>query len=325
MIKLCRGDFMFSAENEVARTHKRNRVRTASRDGIETTRERPKPTYYDTIGNERVGIYARVSTCMSQQTLSYEMQQKYYSDMVEMRPNWTLERIYADEGVTGTSTKKRDEFNKMIQACREGKIDLIITKSVSRFSRNIEDVVKIVRSLATQNPPVAVYFENEGIYSLNRNDDARLAQAAINAQEESRIKSTAMESSIVMRFSSGMFLTPPLLGFDNDENGDLVVNEDEASTVRLIFFMYLCGESTVEIAKRLAELKRRTKRGETKWSAGTVYSQLVNERHCGAVLARKTHTPDYLTLTAQPTKSSISKKTITKRLFPRLISPPCKK
>ena len=280
--------------NDKDKIIKRNRVKDATIEGIDVTEEKAQPNFFEDTCKKKVGIYARVSTDSSQQTLSYEMQQKYYSEMVEHRPNWTLIKIYADEAVTGTNTKHRDEFNAMISDCIEGKIDLIVTKSVSRFSRNILDAISHVRMLAAQKPPVGVYFENEGIYTLSQEGETRLSYTVANAQEESRAKSMAMESSIKMRFSHGMFLTPPLLGYDNDEYGKLIINEDEAVTVRLIFFMYLLGRSTGEIAKRLTELGRKSKKGNTQWSSGSVYSQLVNERHCGAVKARKTWTPSFL-------------------------------
>jgi DNA invertase Pin-like site-specific DNA recombinase len=285
---------MSGTANEKEKLKKRGRVKHATMEGITVTKERSQPNFFEDDTEMNVGIYARVSTNSSQQTLSYEMQQKYYSEMVARRPNWTLLKIYHDEGKTGTSTRHRDGFNSMIKDCKEGKLDLIIVKSVSRFSRNIVDAIVHVRELAAQKPAVGVYFENEGIYTLNPKDEMRLSFIATMAQEESRAKSVAMESSIVMRFSHGMFLTPPLLGYDNDEDGKLVINEDEATTVRLIFFMYLTGYNTREIAEKLTELGRTTKNGNTQWSAGSVYGQLINERHCGAVIGRKTWTPNFL-------------------------------
>ena len=280
--------------NEKDKLKKRRRVKNASMDGIEVTAERPQPNFFEDTRPKNVGIYARVSTDSSQQTMSYEMQQKYYAEMVSRRPSWTLVKIYTDEAVTGTSTKDRDGFNSMIDDCRDGILDLIICKSVSRFSRNILDAISYVRELAAQKHTVAVYFENEGIYTLSEDSEKNLSFCAMFAQEESRTRSVAMNSSIVMRFSHGMFLTPPLLGYDNDENGKLVINEDEAVTVRLLFFMYLSGLSTSGIAEKLTELGRKTKKGNMQWSAGSVYSQLVNERHCGAIKSRKTWTPNFL-------------------------------
>ena len=182
----------------------------------------------------------------------------------------------------------------MINDCQRGKIDLIITKSVSRFARNVVDCIGYVRELARMQPPIGVFFETENIYTLNPNSEMSLSFISTLAQEESHNKSEIMNSSIEMRFRRGIFLTPPLLGYDQDENGNLVINQEEAKTVRLIFFMYLYGYTCVQIAEMLTKLGRKTKKGNTKWSPGSILQQLENERHCGDVLARKTWTPSYL-------------------------------
>ena len=243
---------------------------------------------------KRVAVYARVSTDDPNQTSSYELQKNHYTDMVNRHPNWILVDIYADEGISGTSLQHRDSFLRMINDCKNGKIDLIVTKSVSRFARNIVDCISYVRDLKKLNPPIGVMFETEHIYTLNGNSEMSLSFIATLAQEESHTKSEIMNASIEMRFKRGIFLTPPLLGYDNDEDGNLVINEDEAMTVKLIFFMYLYGYSCQEIADQLTSLKRKTKKGNTFWSSGTVLQQLQNERHCGDVLSRKTFTPSYL-------------------------------
>lgn len=249
---------------------------------------------YDDDVHRRVAVYARVSTGDSRQTTSYELQKTYYEDYVGRHPNWELVSIYADEGISGTSLKHRDAFNSMIADCHAGKIDMIITKSVSRFARNIMDCIGTVNNLKLRSQPIGVLFENEQIYTLNPQSEMSLSFTAAMAQEESHTKSTSMNASYEMRFSHGIFLTPPLLGYDQDENGHLVINEEEAKTVRLIFFMYLYGYSTQQIAEQLMELARPTKKGNLTWSSSTVLSVLQNERHCGAVLARKTYTPNYL-------------------------------
>lgn len=120
--------------------------------------------YYDNDVNQRVAIYVRVSTDDVRQTTSYELQKKYYEEFVTRHPNWTLVNIYANEGISGTSLKHRDEFNRMIADCKAGKIDMIVTKSVSRFARNVEDFIGTVRSLAERRPPVGVFFESEAIF-----------------------------------------------------------------------------------------------------------------------------------------------------------------
>jgi len=242
----------------------------------------------------RVAVYARVSTDDPRQTSSYELQKNHYQDVVDRHPGWILTKIYADEGISGTSLQHREAFMEMINDCFAGKIDLIITKSVSRFARNVVDCISYVRELAKLKPPIGVLFETENIYTLNSNSEMSLSFISTLAQEESHTKSEIMNSSIEMRFKRGIFLTPPLLGYDQDEDGMLVINEEESKTVRLIFFMYLYGYSCQEIATQLTSLGRRTKKGNTVWSPGSVLGVLQNERHCGDVLARKTWTPSYL-------------------------------
>ena len=145
--------------------------------------ERKDPDYYDNDVNQRVGVYVRVSTDDPRQTTSYELQKKYYEDFVVRHPKWTLVDIYADEGISGTSTKHRDEFNRMIAECKAGKIDLVITKSVSRFARNVVDFLGMVRMLSERNPPIGVFFEAENIFSLNETSNMALSFQATMAEE----------------------------------------------------------------------------------------------------------------------------------------------
>lgn len=250
--------------------------------------------YYDNDIRQRVAVYARVSTDNIQQTSSYELQKKYYEDFVVHHPNWTLVKIYADEGISGTSLAHRDEFNSMIADCRSGKIDMIITKSVSRFARNVVDCISMVRMLAELPSPVGVFFESECIFSLKDDSQMALSFQATMAQEESHIRSRSMETSLRMRLDGGLPLTPKLLGYSHDADGNLVVNPDEAPTVKLIFYMYLYGYSTSDIAAALTELGRKTYLGNVKWTSNSIVQVLRNERHCGDVLTRKTFTPNYL-------------------------------
>ena len=250
--------------------------------------------YYDNDIEQRVAVYARVSTDNVQQTSSYELQKKYYEDFVVHHPNWTLVKIYADEGISGTSLAHRDEFNSMIADCRSGKIDMIITKSVSRFARNVVDCISMVRMLAELPSPVGVFFESECIFSLKDDSQMALSFQATMAQEESHIRSRSMETSLRMRLDGGLPLTPKLLGYSHDADGNLVVNPDEAPTVKLIFYMYLYGYSTSDIAAALTELGRKTYLGNVKWTSNSIVQVLRNERHCGDVLTRKTFTPNYL-------------------------------
>lgn len=272
----------------------RDRYKGVSEDVLDVIPASPQEDFYKSEERKRVAVYARVSTDDPNQTSSYELQKNHYEDLVNSRPNWELVDIYADEGISGTSLQHRDNFVRMINDCRDGKIDLIVTKSVSRFARNIIDCIGYVRQLKAANPPIGVFFETENIFTLNENSEMSLSFIATLAQEESHTKSEIMNASIEMRFKRGIFLTPVLLGYDHDENGNLVINEDEARTVKLIFFSYLYGYSAQQIADALTELGRRTKRGNQTWSAGSVIGILTNERYCGDVLARKTFTPNYL-------------------------------
>ena len=272
----------------------RERYKGISEDELDVIPAIPKEDFYKSETVKRVAVYARVSTDDPRQTSSYELQRNHYQDVVDRRPNWKLVEIYADEGISGTSLKHRDSFLRMIEDCKAGKIDLIITKSVSRFARNILDCIGYVRELKAMQPPIGIFFETENIYTLNENSEMSLSFIATLAQEESHTKSEIMNSSIEMRFKRGIFLTPPLLGYDQDEDGNLIINEEEAKTVQLVFFMYLYGYTCQQIAETLTLLKRRTKKGNTTWTSGGILQILQNERHCGDVLARKTWTPSYL-------------------------------
>lgn len=278
---------------------KKDRVRRRINTKIDSTNYEffpaKKPVdFYDNEVKQRVAVYARVSTDNIQQTSSYELQKRYYEDFVVHHPNWTLIKIYADEGISGTSLAHRDEFNSMIADCRSGQIDMIITKSVSRFARNVVDCISMVRMLADLPSPVGVFFESECIFSLKDDSQMALSFQATMAQEESHIRSRSMETSLRMRLDGGLPLTPKLLGYSHDADGNLVINPDEAPTVKLIFYMYLYGYTTADIAAALTELGRKTYLGNVNWTSNSIVQVLRNERHCGDVLTRKTFTPNYL-------------------------------
>lgn len=264
-------------------------------DNYEFFPAKKQTDYYDNDVPQRVGIYVRVSTDNVQQTTSYELQKKYYEDFVIRHPNWTLVEIYADEGISGTSLRHRDAFNKMIADAKSGILDMIITKSVSRFSRNVTDCIGIVRDLAELKSPVGVFFESEGIFSLNDESAMALSFQATMAEEESHTRSRSMETSLRMRLDNGLPLTPKLLGYTHDIDGNLIINPEEAPTVKLVFYMYLFGYSTQQIADALNTLERKSYLGNVNWTAGSVSQILRNERHCGDVLTRKTFTPNYRT------------------------------
>lgn len=169
---------------------------------------------------------------------------KIYEEFVLKHPNWSLVKIYAGKGISGTSTKHRIALNQMLSDSRAGKIDLIITKSVSRLARNTVDCITMVRNLAELRNPVGVFFESECIFSLNEDTSMPLSFLASIAENESRIRSRSMEVSLAQRLNGGLPLTPKLLGYSHDTDGKLVINPDEAPTVKLIFYMYLSGYSS---------------------------------------------------------------------------------
>ena len=260
---------------------------------------------------KRVAAYCRVSTDDPNQTSSYELQKNHYEEYIKEHPGWEFVGIYADEGVSGTSLAHREEFNRMLEDCYAGKIDLIVTKSISRFARNTVDAIT-VRKLARQNPPVGVLFETENLYTLNQTSEMILTVLSAAAQEESHTKSEIMNISIEHRFSRGIFLTPELLGFDRDEDGNLVVNREEAETVKVIFYLYLNGFSCNEIAGLLTEYGRKTKLGNSRWTTSSIRGVLQNERHCGMSWPEKpgrpaswTINPRKITMTAISTGSVI--------------------
>lgn len=287
-----------SEENRLTAAERKERIRERYKgvdaDTIDVIPAIKTESFYEDVREKRVGVYARVSTDDPRQTSSYELQKNHYMDVISRHEGWKLIEIYADEGISGTSLQHRDSFKKMIRDCKEGKLDLIVTKSVSRFARNVLDCIGYVRELAAMHPPIGVFFETENIYTLDPNSEMSLSFISTLAQEESHNKSEIMNASIEMRFRRGIFLTPPLLGYDLDKEGNLIINQEEAKTVRLIFFMYLYGYTCCQIADTLTKLGRRTKKGNTRWSPGSILQQLQNERHCGDVLARKTWTPSYL-------------------------------
>lgn len=272
----------------------RQRYKGINSEEIEVIPAIPEENFFDDNKERRVGVYVRVSTDDPRQTSSYELQKNHYLDIIDRHPGWSLVEIYADEGISGTSVNHREAFAKMINDCDNGKIDFIVTKSVSRFARNILDCIGYARRLADRQPPIGILFEAENICTLDKNSDMALSIIAALAQQESFNKSEVMNASIEMRFRRGIFLTPPLLGYDKDEDGNLIINESEASIVRLIFFMYLYGYTCNQIAQTLTKLSCRTKKDNVKWHPGSILNILQNERYYGAVLARKTWTPNYL-------------------------------
>ena len=211
--------------NEERKERVRKRVRAATDPESYTyTPETEKTDYVKSDEYQRVAIYARVSTDDPAQTSSFELQQKYYMNLVDQHPKWELVKIYSDEGKSGTTTQHREGFLEMLKDAYDGKIDLIIVKNISRLARNVVDFLSTIRKLREKK--VGVLFESEAIYSLNNNSHLALSFQATIAEEESRVRSRSMETSLRMRLDHGLPLTPELLGFVKDENGKLVINRE---------------------------------------------------------------------------------------------------
>lgn len=242
----------------------------------------------------RVAAYVRVSTENDEQTSSFELQSNEFTDQINANPHWEFAGIYSDEGISGTELSHRKGMLQMIEDAKAGKIDLILTKSIARFARNIVDCLSVIETLKNLDPPVGVKFETDNIYTLDSTGRMILTILASVAEEESHSKSLIMNWSIDKRFSRGLFLTPKLLGYDVDEDGNLVVNPEEAETVKVIYDLYLNGFSNSDIADILTDYGRKTKTGNATWNPSTINGVIENERHCGDVLARKTYTPNFL-------------------------------
>ncbi len=261
---------------------------------------RPRAGLGDQARILRVCAYCRVSTDNDEQLSSFELQQAHYKQLVRDKPNWDLKHIYADAGISGTSLKNRDAFNAMIAACENGEYDLIVTKQVSRFARNLVDCISLIRKLKNLEPPVGVLFETDNLNTLDKDSEFILAFLASFAQEESIKKREAMIWSLAQRFKDRRLLTPPLLGYDRQRDAagsyikyaPLIVNEAEARVVRFIFDAYLYGWTQADIAAFLTGIDCRTKTGSTKWNSSSIGYILSNERYCGDVLTWKTFTSD---------------------------------
>ena len=240
----------------------------------------------------KVASYCRVSTDRDDQANSFESQQRYFKEYIDRQPDWELYEVYADEGITGTSTKKRAAFNRMIADAHLGKFHLILTKEVSRFSRNILDTITYTRELKALG--VGVLFMNDGISTLEPDAELRLSIMGSIAQEESRKTSTRVKWGQTRRMEQGVVFGRSLLGYDV-KDGCLTVNPEGAEIVRLIFYKYgVEKKGTTVIARELREAGYRTHSGNVKWSNTHIVKILKNEKYVGDLVQKKTITPDYL-------------------------------
>lgn len=246
----------------------------------------------------RVAAYCRVSTQEEQQIGSFDMQIHHFTKRIEANPQWELVEIYQDEGISATTVEKRLGFQKMIADAVDGKIDLILTKSISRFGRNIVDILDNLRTLSALNPPVSVEFETEGItYTGDGQNNLLISLLAALAEMESQQKSEAIKAGIRWRMAEGIykFSVQNTLGFYRDHFGRLVIEPTEARIVEYIYESCLEGATPAEIAAALTEQGIKSPMGNDLWSAGTVRSILRNEKYCGDALMQKTYTKDFRT------------------------------
>jgi len=236
-----------------------------------------------------------VSTDQEEQLLSYENQVNYYTAYINENPLYEYAGTYADEGISATNTKKRDEFNCMIADCRTGKIDMIITKSISRFARNTLDCLNYVRELKELG--IGIIFEKENINTLDAKGEVLLTILSSLAQDESRSISENSTWGIRRRFETGKhkMSTKRFLGYDTDEDGKLVVNPAQAKIVKRLYDEFLSGK-TVDYIKRIFEREGiKNWDGSTKWQSTTLQSMLENEKYKGDAILQKSYTADFLT------------------------------
>ena len=243
----------------------------------------------------KVAAYARVSTDNEDQKTSYAAQVDYYTNYIKSRSDWEFAGMYSDEGVTGTSLKKREGFTRMVQDALDGKIQLIVTKSVSRFARNTVDSLTTIRKLKEHG--IEVYFEKEAIWTFQARGEILLTILSSLSQEEARSISENVTWGLRKKFADGKFSVgySHFLGYDKGEDGNLAINEEQAKIVRLIFQLFIEGMTAGRIAKELTARHILTVTGKEKWNAKTIRGILSNEKYTGCARIQKTFTPDFLT------------------------------
>ena len=240
----------------------------------------------------RVVAYCRVSTKQEEQLNSYETQKNYYTEKINAEPNWTMAGIFADKGITGTSVKKRDEFKKMIRLCRQGKVDMIITKSISRFSRNTVDCLVYIRKLKEMG--VDVFFEEQGIHSTQPGAEFYITIYGSIAQSESENISANVKWGKEQSAREGKipFHYKNFLGFRKGEDGRPEIVPEQAQVIQFIYDSFLSGDSIGGIKGKLEELKIPSPSGKAEWHYSTIQSILKNEKYKGDGIINKTYIED---------------------------------
>lgn len=247
--------------------------------------------FFDGKKIRKVAAYCRVSTDRGDQKNSFESQKEYFIKYIGDHPEWTLSEIYTDEGITGTNTKKRKDFLRMMEDAQRHRFDLLITKEISRFARNLLDSIYYTRELKRFG--IGVYFLNDNLFTLDNDAELRLAILASIAQEESRRTSERVKWGQKQRMEKGVVFGRSLLGYDV-KNGKMTVNPEGASVVRMIFHAFT--EENLSVAQITERLNREKipPMYSNKWNASVVLRILKNEKYCGDLKQKKTYTPDYL-------------------------------
>lgn len=259
----------------------------------------------NTARKRRVAGYARVSTDHEEQQSSYEAQMDYYTAYISGRDDWEFVGMYSDAGISATNTRHRDGFKAMVADALAGKIDLIITKSVSRFARNTVDSLTTVRQLKDKG--IEVYFEKENIWTLDAKGELLITIMSSLAQEESRSISENTTWGQRKRFADGKASVAfgQFLGYDRGADGSFVINEEQAETVRLIYRLFLEGRSFYSVARELTGRGIKTPAGKDNWSQSTVRSILTNEKYKGDALLQKSFTVDFLNKKMKPNEGEV--------------------
>lgn len=251
---------------------------------------------YEEAPKVRVAAYCRVSTAEEAQVGSFEMQVQHFKSVIENNPTYELVKIYTDEGISGTSLNKRKGFQEMIDDAVFGKVDLILTKSISRFGRNIVDILTTLRKLSDLNPPVAVNFESEGIFTSDGKNKLVISILSALAELESQQRSVSVKEGIRYRMQEGLykFSVKNTIGYYRDYSGMVKIEPAEAEIVHFIYDSFVEGAAPQEIAESLSQQGIRSPMGMDTWPQATIRSILKNEKYCGDVLYQKTFSKDYL-------------------------------
>ena len=267
----------------------------------------------------RVAAYCRVSTDSEEQINSYKNQLAYYTEKINSKTEWKFAGVYADEGITGTSMKHREDFKRMLRACREGRIDLILCKSVSRFGRNSVDVLRTIRTLRERN--IGVLFEKEGVDTRTMNSELILAFHSAFSQSESESISGNVRWGLRKAYENGTIqIGPNLYGFRREKDGPVLIDEEKAAVIRQIAQWFLDGDSLHTIADKLAQRHILSPKGKETWSTATLRSLLTNEKYKGDALLQKTYRPSLFSDRAVQNDGDLPKYYV-EGVLPRILEP----